>query len=198
MKRSARGLAFNVAVGGLLLVISLAGPIKLSAQISATNKPTVPQQLSLAQRLQQLEDEAEIRRRLDEYMDYLGARDWDGYVQFFAVDGALDMAEGVVTGRDAIHSRMANASARMAAVAEGQLQRQSADLLSNIRVQVKGDTATAQSRFTFLSEDADGYFAVRGSGLYRDDWVREDGSWKIQRRTVDWDLLAGQNVNSGY
>jgi len=39
----------------------------------------------------------------------------------------------------------------------------------------------------------DGGFRVRGSGLYLDTWVREDGAWKIKRRTVQWDLLAGQS-----
>ena len=197
MNNSVYSRAFRMTLGGLLLSMSLACPLQLNAQISAAANAAGGEQRSVAERLQQLEDESEIRSRLDEYMDYLGARDWDGYVQFFAVDGALDMAEGVVTGRDAIHARMANASARMAAAAEGRPRRQSADLLSNIRVHVEGDTATAQSRFTFLSEAADGGFAVTGSGLYLDSWVREDGRWKIQRRKVDWDLLAGQSADSG-
>lgn len=113
-------------------------------------------------RLAELEAEGEIRRLLDDYMTVLDAREWDAYVEFFAPDGELDMAEGVVKGRAAIRTRMANASARMAAAAPGRPQRQSADLLSNIYVKVTGDTATARSRFTFLAEDEDGSFRVRG------------------------------------
>jgi 3-phenylpropionate/cinnamic acid dioxygenase small subunit len=142
-------------------------------------------------RLRDLESEAEIRRLLDDYMTVLDAREWDAYVQFFTADGELDMAEGVVKGRDAIRTRMANASARMAAAAAARPQRQSADLLSNVYVNVDGDTATARSRFTFLAEDEDGSFHVRGSGLYLDTWKREGGAWKIARRKVSWDLLAG-------
>jgi len=104
--------------------------------------------------------------------------------------------EGVLKGHDAIRTRMANASARMATAATGAPRRQSADLLSNVYVQVDGETATARSRFTFLAEDEDGSFRVRGSGLYLDTWVREDGAWKIKRRTVQWDLLAGQSART--
>jgi 3-phenylpropionate/cinnamic acid dioxygenase small subunit len=150
--------------------------------------------LSPEARLQQLEAESEIRQLLDEYMRLLDARDWDNYVQLFAKNGELDIVEGVLQGRDAIRTRMANASERMAAAAAGRPQRQSADLLSNVYVKVDGDTATARSRFTFLAEAEDGSFRVRGSGLYLDTWIREDGAWRIQRRKVDWDLLAGQNA----
>jgi 3-phenylpropionate/cinnamic acid dioxygenase small subunit len=153
--------------------------------------PAVADELALEARLKRLEDEAEIRRLLDEYMDVLGSRDWDNYVLFFARDGELVMAEGTRKGRDDIRERMASASARMAEAARDRPQRQSADLLSNVKVEVDGDTATARSRFTFLSEDENGSFRVTGSGLYSDTWTREDGSWKIKRRSVEWDLLRG-------
>ena len=178
-----------MVLGGLSLALSLVVFPKASAQSS--NDMT-----AVMERLQALEAEAEIRRRLDEYMDYLDAADWDGYVQFFTADGALDMDEGVVTGRAAIHKRMADATARMAAASAGRTQRQSADLLSNIRVDVQGDTANAQSRFTFLSEDNTGRFHVTGSGVYSDVWVREDGAWRIQRRQVEWDMLASRSTPS--
>lgn len=150
--------------------------------------------LSVEQRLQRLEDEAEIRRLLDDYMGLLQSRDWDNYVQLFARDGELDIVEGVLKGHEAIRTRMANASARMAEAARGRPVRQRADLLSNIYVNVEGDTATARSRFTFVGEGDDGVFRVTGSGLYLDTLVREDGRWRIKRRAVNWDLLRGQSA----
>jgi 3-phenylpropionate/cinnamic acid dioxygenase small subunit len=164
----------------------------VAAYLGAT--PAFAQEFSIEQRIERLEAEAEIRRLLDEYMDLLSSRDWDDYVQMFARDGELDIVEGVLTGHDAIRTRMANASERMANAARGQPVRQSADLLSNIFVEVDGDTATARSRFTFLSEQEDGGFRVTGSGLYIDTWTREDGHWKIKRRTVEWDLLRGASA----
>ena len=153
--------------------------------------------LSLEARVRQLEDEATIRRQLEDYMGLLRSRDWDNYIKMFAkASPELHMAEGTVVGRDAIRTRMDNASKRMAAAAAAanrpQLQR--ADLLSDVRVQVTGDTATARSRFTFLGEQPDGTFRVTGSGIYTDTWVREEGEWRIKSRTVDWDLLAGASA----
>jgi 3-phenylpropionate/cinnamic acid dioxygenase small subunit len=171
--------AFKWQTFGAVAVLALAGG------------DAAAQAAGMEARLTELESEAEIRRLLDDYMMVLGAREWDAYVQFFTADGELDMAEGVVKGRDAIRTRMANASARMASAAAGRPQRQSADLLSNVYVKVDGDSATARSRFTFLAEGEDGSFRVGGSGLYLDTWKRENGAWKIARRTVSWDLLAG-------
>ena len=153
--------------------------------------------LSLEARLRALEDEATIRRQLEDYMGLLRSRDWDTYIKMFAKAAPeLHMAEGTVIGRDAIRTRMDNASKRMAAAAAAQNrpQLQRADLLSDVRVQVTGDTATARSRFTFLGEQPDGTFRVTGSGIYTDTWVREEGEWRIKSRTVDWDLLAGASA----
>ena len=128
-------LARNAVV---LLCIALGGTA--AAQTASTET-----------RLRNLEGEAEIRRSLDDYMHLLRTRDWDNYIKLFATDSAIDIVEGVIKGKDAIKARMANASARQVAAAAGQPQRQSADLLSNVYVKVDGDTATARSRFTFLS-----------------------------------------------
>jgi 3-phenylpropionate/cinnamic acid dioxygenase small subunit len=147
-------------------------------------------------RLQRLEAESKIRNLLDRYMDLLESRDWDDYMMLFTRDGELDMDEGVVKGRDAIRNRMANASARMASAAQGRPQRQRADLLSNIRVSVDGDRATARSRFTFVAEQEDGRFMVTGSGLYVDTLAREEDQWKIARRIVRWDLLRGASAST--
>ena len=153
--------------------------------------------LSLEARVRQLEDEATIRRQLEDYMGLLRSRDWDNYIKMFAkASPELHMAEGTVIGRDAIRTRMDNASKRMAnaAAAANRPQLQRADLLSDVRVQVTGDSATARSRFTFLGEQPDGTFRVTGSGIYTDTWLREEGEWRIKSRTVDWDLLAGASA----
>ena len=143
--------------------------------------------LSLEARVRQLEDEATIRRQLEDYMGLLRSRDWDNYIKMFAKQAPeLHMAEGTVIGRDAIRTRMDNASKRMVAAAQDRPQLQRADLLSDVRVQVTGDTAAARSRFTFLGEQPDGTFRVTGSGIYTDTWVREEGEWRIKSRTVDW------------
>jgi 3-phenylpropionate/cinnamic acid dioxygenase small subunit len=140
-------------------------------------------------RLNALEAESEIRHNLQTYMAVLGASDWDNYVNYFTREGKLIMVEGTRVGRDDIKERMSTAAARMAGAAQGRPVRRRADLLSNVEIDVDGNTATAQSRFTFIGENAEGGFDVTGSGMYIDEWALEDGEWRIAARTVDYDLL---------
>jgi 3-phenylpropionate/cinnamic acid dioxygenase small subunit len=184
--------AIGTAAFGCLLVASLAGSGEVGAQAQTPHvKSTHGEKLTVEARLQRLEDESEIRRRLQDYMVLLHNRDWDQYVLMFSKDADIVMDEGTRHGRDDIRNRMAGASERMAKAAAGKPVRQSADLLSNVEIRVHGDTADVSSRFTFLAENDAGQFVVRGSGLYLDSWIREGGEWLIKRRKVAWDLLAG-------
>lgn len=166
---------------------------RMSGTLKVNGKPSelTGQKLGLEARLQRLEDEAAIRRRLQDYMPLLRNREWDQYVLMFSKDSEIIMDEGTRHGREDIKNRMSGASERMTKAAAGKPVRQSVDLLSNVEVRVRGDIAEASSRFTFLAENDAGQFLVRGSGLYTDKWVREEGEWLIKSRKVDWDLLAG-------
>ncbi|HEY4211309.1 MAG TPA: nuclear transport factor 2 family protein [Steroidobacteraceae bacterium] len=168
-------------------------PTRLSGTLKLDGKPSelTGQKLGLEARLQRLEDEAEIRRRLQDYMLVLRKAEWDKYALMFSKDSEIIMDEGTRHGREDIKNLMAGASERMAKAAAGKPVRQSVDLLSDVEIRVRGDIAEASSRFTFLAENDAGQFLVRGSGLYADHWVREEGEWLMKSRRVDWDLLAG-------
>ena len=185
---------------GTRAVGAMAGAIAAAFLLVGPNIPSAHAEsakLTLEQRVQRLEDEATIRRKLESYMELLQNADWDEYIKMFAKNAKLVMNEGVRQGRDDIKERMATASARMAKAREGQPRLQRADLLSNIEVHVTGpDTADARARFTFLAEQPDHTFTVQGSGIYTDRWVREDGEWKIGYRAVHWDLLHGQKADA--
>lgn len=183
--RSTRVFTFAFAAGAFLATVMIS-----AFAVRAADMP----KLTVEQRLDRLESESIIRWKLQDYMRLLQSADWDNYIKLFAPDGKIDIVEGVLQGREAIKTRMANATARMAKAREGQPRRQSADLLSNIKVVMTGqDTASAQSRFTILGEDADGHFTVTGSGFYTDQWVRQNGEWYIGYRAVHWDMLRGQS-----
>ncbi|MCP5143377.1 MAG: nuclear transport factor 2 family protein [Gammaproteobacteria bacterium] len=148
---------------------------------------------AVAQRLLELDGESQIRWKLQRYMELLTAREWDEYIELFAEDAEIDIVEGVLHGRDAIKQRMATASERMTKAQAGKLQRKRADLLTNVMVDVDGDSATVSSRFVFIAEDGAGGFQITGSGRYLDTWQRYGDQWLIQYRKVDYDLLAGAN-----
>jgi hypothetical protein len=61
-------------------------------------------------------------------------------------------------------------------------------ILSNFEIDVHGDTATAWSRWTFVTPGADKKPAVAQAGRYDDTFVRENGKWKFKRRTASNDI----------
>jgi len=191
--RWAYSVTFRGNPGTVEFDTEVKSPTRVTGTLKLNGKPSdlVGEKLGMEARLQRLEDESEIRRRLQDYMVLLHNRDWDKYVLMFSRDADIVMDEGTRHGRDDIRNRMSAASERMAKAAAGKPVRQSADLLSNVEIRVRGDIADVSSRFTFLAENETGQFVVRGSGLYLDSWVREDGEWLIKRRKVAWDLLAG-------
>ena len=67
--------------------------------------------------------------------------------------------------------------------------------MSNFKIDVNGDTATASSRWTFVS-------AARGPGIqlagrYEDPLVREDGVWKFKSRQAFNDVTAPAAAPAG-
>ncbi len=56
--------------------------------------------------------------------------------------------------------------------------------MTTMVVQVDGDTATARSRYLFFTATADNKPGPNLAGRYVDEFVREDGKWKIKRRTT--------------
>lgn len=161
----------------------------LSCSDSGRSQAEAAEHAALLTRIDALEAETEIRNKLQSYMDVLSASDWDNFVTYFTRDAVLVMTEGNRQGREDIKERMAGATARFASAAVGRPVFKRADLLSILKVEVHGETADVKSRFTFLSQTAQGGFEVTGSGLYIDTWAREDGEWLIAQREVDYDLL---------
>jgi hypothetical protein len=49
---------------------------------------------------------------------------------------------------------------------------------------VDGDSAMARSRYLFVVASADNKPVPSLAGRYVDEFVREDGQWKIKRRTT--------------
>jgi ketosteroid isomerase-like protein len=190
--RWAYGVTFRGKPGTVEFDTEVKSASRMTGTLKLNGKPgeLTGEKLGVEARLQRLQDESEIRRRLQDYMPLLRNRDWDKYIRMFSRDADVVMDEGNRHGRDDIRNRMAAAGERMAKAAAGKPVRQSADLLTNVEVRVRGDLAAASSRFTFLAENDQHQFVVRGSGLYLDTWIREDGEWLIKRRKVVWDLLS--------
>jgi hypothetical protein len=64
----------------------------------------------------------------------------------------------------------------------GYVNREDYHLVSNPQVDVQGDRATARSRDLLVMRGENGQPQPMLAGLYEDEFVREDGEWKILRR----------------
>ena len=62
-------------------------------------------------------------------------------------------------------------------------------IMSNFVVTVKGDTATAWSRWTFVTPGDRGA-TIAQAGRYDDTFVRENGVWKFRRRVASNDTVS--------
>ena len=157
----------------------------LTAAAAAHAQPPAPKgRLSAEARLQRLEDIEAIRRVLTDYGRDLDKRDFKAYSELFARDGVWDGGFGAGKGPAEIQAMMEkNIGGTLITGAQSNFH-----LLTNFEIEVHGDTASAWSRWTFVSQDPDKRARIFYAGRYQDELVREDGRWKFKRRTVNADL----------
>jgi len=136
---------------------------------------------SLAARVQRLEDIQEIQNVLLDYGRFLDARDFAAYSRLFAKDGEWVGGFGTVQGPAAIQAFMEKQI-------PGPNRGNTFHILSNFKIDVHGDTATAWSRWTFVTPGPDKKPAIAQAGRYDDTFVRESGKWKFKRRTASNDI----------
>jgi hypothetical protein len=146
---------------------------------------------SLEARLQRLEDREAIWQLFMDYRRALDKRDWDAWSQLFAEDGEWLGNLGRAKGPAALKDLLANVPA-----GEFFDPGVGADfhLVANPEIEVDGDTARAESTWCFVTRaDASAeptaatpYLAMIGH--YVDTLVRENGSWKFQRREAYSDI----------
>jgi uncharacterized protein (TIGR02246 family) len=141
---------------------------------------------SFAARLQRLEDTEEIRTLLLDYGRFLDSRDLAAYSRLFAKDGEWVGGFGSAQGPAAILAFMEKN------LGTGPNRTNTYHLLTNFVIDVKGDTATAWSRWTFVTPGSDGKPVIAQAGRYDDTLVRENGRWKFKRRVASNDLPAAR------
>jgi ketosteroid isomerase-like protein len=148
----------------------------VSAPVSAQGQA---QGTPLEERLQRVEDQLAIQRVLIEYSARLDAHDIDGYVDLFARDGVWQNGELVFTGHDEIRGLL---EGMYGETPPDFVNTESYHITTNPQVDVDGDRATARSRHLLMRRDENGTPTPTLAGLYEDQFIREDGEWKILHR----------------
>jgi uncharacterized protein (TIGR02246 family) len=138
-----------------------------------------PPALSTDQRLQRAEDHLAIERVIVDYAEKLDARDFDGYAALFANDGTWQTGQTVRHGPGEIKAML---TGLFGATPPGYVNGSDYHLVSNVEVDVDGDHAHARSRHLMMTRDKAGHPTPTLAGYYEDEFVREDGQWKILHR----------------
>ena len=159
-----------------VLLMSVAGVVALLLPACSAGDAA---DSDLARRVQQLEDEKEIKRVLVEYGEFLDARDYAAYAALFASDGVWSGGFGSFTGPEAIEEMLEK---NMGVQDEGFINKQNFHLNTTMVVDVNGDTAVARSRYLFFTASPENRPVVALAGRYVDTLVRENGAWKIKTR----------------
>jgi len=141
--------------------------------------------LSVEQRLQRVEDELAINRVLVNYSATQDARDFAGYAALFAKEGEWVNGKNVHKGREAIHKMLIDLYGEPPA---DFVNNDSYHITSNAQIDLNGDRATAHSRHLLIWRGADGSPVPALAGRYEDEFIRENGEWKILRR-VDYPVM---------
>jgi hypothetical protein len=153
---------------------------------------TTTQDTSVLERLQHLEDKAAIYTVLERFFEYQETGNRDAYANLFAPNGELILRVGHQKGGpEGIRGnrRSGDSNARDETPTEPNRH-----ILSNVRIELDGDKATAVSRWTLLVPSSDGtilppglpprVYRVAGTGQYCDKLVRHDGEWKLLQRII--------------
>jgi len=155
---------------GVLALLAITMPAFTWAQAS---------QLALEQRVQKVEDELAIQRVLVEYAARQDARDYAGYVSLFARNGEWVSGKNAYKGRHAILKMLVGL---YGAPPAGYVNTESYHISTNFQIDVNGDHAHARSRHLLIMRGPKGEPTPSLGGRYEDEFIREDGQWKILRR----------------
>ncbi|HMA12971.1 MAG TPA: nuclear transport factor 2 family protein [Steroidobacteraceae bacterium] len=168
----------------LVLVAMLASVLPCVDSLMAGEAGAAPRP-SIEERLRRVEDELAIRRVLVDYSATQDARDYAAYAALFARDGEWVNGKNVYRGREAIHRMLVDL---YGAPPPGYVNTESFHISSNPQVDVHGDRATARSRHLLVMRGPNGQPVPMLAGRYEDEFIREEGQWKILRR-VDFPVM---------
>lgn len=150
----------------------------------------VAAEASLAERVQRLKDRQDIYSLMMEYGRNISARNAPGLARLFAKDGVWKGNVGEAKGPAEIQKML---EITISKIKPGQEHRGGFHVMSNIEIDLKGDTATSRSRWMWVIPSPTGYPQGQRSGYFEDTLVRENGAWRFRNRLTVTQLPLEQH-----
>lgn len=141
---------------------------------------------ALTARVQVLEDREAIRQLILDYGTFHDHRDYRSLSTLFASNGVWESGMGRGEGPDGVFKLMDDT------IGHNPLPDGSGTfhLLTNDRIVVDGDRASAVTKWLYVTAGANGSPNTAILGHYDDEFIRENGVWKFLRRQAPMDLPA--------
>ena len=159
-----------------LAALALLAPMALAPALpAAAAAPTVEQ------RLEKMEAESAIRKILIQYGAFLDAKDFVSYAGLFSKDGEWIGGFGRFKGPANIQKMLEE---KLGKAEPGYINKQSYHLMSNPIIEINGDRAHVTSKYLFVMASPDNKPVPTLAGRYVDDFIRENGKWKVLKRVT--------------
>jgi hypothetical protein len=134
---------------------------------------------ALEQRKERIEDVNAIERLQHAYGYYADRGLWDEAANLFADDGTIEIGlDGVYVGKERVREYLRALSGGRPALTDGELGER-LQVMPVITLAADGLTAKARWRAILLEGELGGE-AFWGEGPYENEYVKDDGVWKIQ------------------
>jgi len=130
-----------------------------------------------------LEDKDTIREVMAVYCHALDAGRFADVARLFADDGVWTTDYGEAKGRAAIEEMLRSI---VPVKGEGPQRKH---YITNIIIKVNGDSAESTSDYLVIRESGRDLIPVMG-GTYKDEWVRQDGTWRFKRKELVHDIAG--------
>ena len=130
---------------------------------------------------------AAIENLLSRYLHGIDFRDPDMFAATFTADGVLNHGRGITRGHEAlrefIRGEITNDKARASAAGRNRLA-PPRHVISNILIDLHGDSAEVRDYWVYYTTGDDGQPQVSMYGNSLNEVVKQNGEWLIQRRIV--------------
>jgi uncharacterized protein (TIGR02246 family) len=136
-----------------------------------------------------LEDKDAIREAMAAYCQALDSCRFADVAGLFAEDGIWTTDYGTAQGRAAIEKQLSSVVPRKG---EGPQRKH---YITNIIIKVDGDSAKSVSDYLIIREAGADLIPVMG-GTYRDEWVRQDGTWRFKKKELVHDIAGNMALKN--